>query len=176
MTELDDQVVAEFRANAGVVLDAMGGHFSSIHLLLLHNTGWRTGKQYVTPLLYVEDGDRYVLIGSNGGAEKEPAWVANVAAEAEVLIEVGERMLTATPTILRNGAEWDRLHAAAVAYWPDILEYQTHTTRAFPLIVLNPVPDSARPNATRLRAAKAGFDREGASSPIPLAPETTPGA
>ena len=70
MTELDDQVVAEFRANAGVVLAAMGGHFSSIHLLLLHNTGWRTGKQHVTPLLYVEDGDRYVLIGSNGGAEK----------------------------------------------------------------------------------------------------------
>ena len=151
MTELDDQVVAEFRANAGVVLDAMGGHFSSIHLLLLHNTGWRTGKQYVTPLLYVEDGDRYVLIGSNGGAEKEPAWVANVAAEAEVLIEVGERMLTATPTILRNGAERDRLHAAAVADRPDILEYQTDTTRTFPLIVLNPVPDSARPNATRRR-------------------------
>ena len=66
--------------------------------------------------------------------------------------------------------------AAAVAYWPDILEYQTHTNRTFPLIVLYPVPDSARPNPTRLRAAKARFDREGASSPIPLSPETTPGA
>jgi deazaflavin-dependent oxidoreductase (nitroreductase family) len=143
MTELNDQVVAEFRANGGVVLDAMDGHFSNIHLLLLHHTGRRSGRRYVTPLLYVEDGDRYILIGSNGGAEKEPAWVVNVAAMPEVVIEVGEQTLTATPTIVRSGPQWNRLRAAAVAYWPDILEYQTHTTRTFPLIVLTPVPDSA---------------------------------
>jgi deazaflavin-dependent oxidoreductase (nitroreductase family) len=145
MNELNDQVVAEFRANAGVVLDAMGGHFKNIHLLLLHNTGRRSGQQYLTPLLYVKDGDNYVLVGSNGGAAKDPAWVANVAAMAEVVIEVGERTLTAKATILRDGPEWDRLHAAAAAYWPDILEYQTHTTRTFPLIVLDPVPDPGRP-------------------------------
>ena len=146
MTELDDQVVAEFRTNGGVVRDAMGGHFRNIHLLLLHNTGRRSGRLYVTPLLYVEDCDRYVLIGSNGGAEKEPAWVANVAAMPEVVIEVGEQTLTAKATIVREGPEWVRLHTAAVAYWPDILEYQTHTTRTFPLIVLDPGSDSARPS------------------------------
>ena len=91
MTELDDQVITEFRANAGVVLDAMGGHFKNVHLLLLHHTGRRSGQLYVTPLLYVEDGDRYVLIGSNGGAEKEPAWVANVAAMPDVAIDVASR-------------------------------------------------------------------------------------
>jgi deazaflavin-dependent oxidoreductase (nitroreductase family) len=144
MTELNDQVVAEFRANAGVVSDAMGGHFKDIHLLLLHHTGKRSGRRYVTPLLYVEDGDKYVLVGSNGGAEKEPAWVANVAAMAEVVVEVGGQTRSAQPTILREGPAWDRLHATAVAYWPDILEYQTHTTRTFPLIVLDPVPHPAR--------------------------------
>jgi deazaflavin-dependent oxidoreductase (nitroreductase family) len=145
MTELNDQVVTEFRANAGVVSDAMGGHFKDIHLLLLHHTGRRSGRRYVTPLLYVEDGDRYVLVGSNGGAEKEPAWVANAVAMAQVVVEVGGQTQTAQPTILREGPAWDRLHAAAVAYWPDVLEYQTHTTRAFPLIVLDPVPDPALP-------------------------------
>ena len=115
MTELDDHVITEFRANAGVVLDAMGGHFKNVHLLLLHHTGRRSGRLYVTPLLYVEDGDRHVLIGSNGGAEREPAWVAYVAAMPEVAIHVGEQTLTAKPTILREGPEWDRLHAAAVA-------------------------------------------------------------
>jgi hypothetical protein len=65
--------------------------------------------------------------------------VANVAAMPEVVVEVGERTLTVKPTILREGLEWDRLRAAAVAYWPDILEYQTHTTRTFPFIVLDPV-------------------------------------
>ena len=116
MTELNDQVVAEFRVNAGVVVDAMGGHFKTVHLLLLHNTGRRSGRLYVTPLLYVEDGDGYVLIGSNGGAEKEPAWVGNVAAMPEVVIEVGEQTLTAKPTILREGPEWDRLRARR--RWP----------------------------------------------------------
>jgi deazaflavin-dependent oxidoreductase (nitroreductase family) len=139
MTELDDQVITEFRANAGVVLDAMGGHFKNVHLLLLHHIGRRSGQLYVTPLLFIEDGDKCVLIGSNGGAEKEPAWVGNVAAMPEVVVEVGERTLTAKPTILREGPERDRLRAAAVAYWPDILEYQTHTTRNFPFIVLDPV-------------------------------------
>jgi deazaflavin-dependent oxidoreductase (nitroreductase family) len=127
----------------GVVSDAMGGHFKDIHLLLLHHTGRRSGRRYVTPLLYVEDGDRYVLIGSNGGAEKEPAWVANIAAMAAAVVEVGGQTQTAKPTILRRGPAWDRLHAAAVAYWPDILEYQTHTTRTFPLIVLDPIADPA---------------------------------
>ena len=145
MTELDDQVITEFRANAGVVLDAMGGHFKNVHLLLLHHTGRRSGQLYVTPLLYVEDGDRHVLIGSNGGAEREPAWVAYVAAMPEVAIHVGEQTLTAKPTILREGPEWDRLHAAAVDYWPNIFEYQTHTTRTYPFIVLDPIPDPARP-------------------------------
>jgi hypothetical protein len=47
------------------------------------------------------------------------------------------------PTILRDGPEWDRLHAATIEYWPDVLEYQTHTSRAFPLIVRDPRPDPA---------------------------------
>ena len=137
MTTLDDQVIAEFRAKAGVVTDAMDGHFKDVQLLLLHHTGRRSGMRYVTPLLYAEDGDRYVLVGSNGGNAKEPAWVANVAAMTEVLIEVGERSLRAKPILLRQGPEWDRLYAAAVAYRPAILEYQTRTTRTFPLIVLD---------------------------------------
>lgn len=136
---LNDQVISEFRDNAGVVANAMNGHFANIHLLLLHHRGRRSGREYVTPLLYVDDHDRYVLIGSNGGAEKEPAWVANVAAQPEVQIEIGGQTITAKPTVVREGPEWDRLHAATVDYWPDVLEYLTHTTRAFPMIVLDPV-------------------------------------
>ena len=139
MTELQDEVVAEFRATAGVVTAAMGGHFKNVHLLLLHHTGRRSGNEYVTPLLYVEDGHRFVLLGSYGGNQKEPAWVANVAEMSEVVIEVGDRTVRVTPAVLRAGQEWDRLYAATVAYWPDVLEYQKKTDRKFPLIVLNPV-------------------------------------
>ena len=62
------------------------GHPSPVYLLLLHHAGRRSGRRHV---LYVEDAERYVLIGSNGGADTEPAWVANVAAMPEVVIEVG---------------------------------------------------------------------------------------
>jgi deazaflavin-dependent oxidoreductase (nitroreductase family) len=71
----------------------MAGHFKDFHLLLLHSTGKRTGRRYVTPLLYIQDGDRYIVVGSNAGADNEPAWVANVAAMAEVGIEVGGQTL-----------------------------------------------------------------------------------
>lgn len=139
MINVNDQVVAEFRARAGVVVEAMGGHFKDIQLLLLHTTGRRSGRRYVTPLVYIEDGDRYIVAGSNAGADQEPSWVANVAAMPEVSIEVGKQTLTVRPAVVREGAEWDQLHAAMVAYSPDIREYTTLTTRRFPLIVLDPV-------------------------------------
>jgi deazaflavin-dependent oxidoreductase (nitroreductase family) len=138
MSELNDQVVAEFRANAGAVPEAMGGHFKDVHLVLLHHVGQQSGREYVQPLLYLSHGDSYLLVGSNGGAPADPKWVANVAAMQEVTVEVGERTLTTTPTVLRDGPERDRLYAAVVDYWPDMREYETHTTRTFPVVRLDP--------------------------------------
>jgi deazaflavin-dependent oxidoreductase (nitroreductase family) len=105
MNDFNTQVIEEFRANRGVV----GGHFENATLLLLHTVGRRTGAERVNPLVYLTDGDSYVLIGSNGGAEKEPAWVANVAAMPELTIEVGEDERTVRPTVLRDGEERTRL-------------------------------------------------------------------
>jgi len=139
MSEINDQVIAEFRANGGVVRNALGGFFKDIHLLLLHHVGRCSGQEYVTPLLYVDDGSSLVLVGSNGGAEQEPLWFANVKAMLEVTIEVGERTLKATPTVLREGPERDRLYALAVDYWPDMLQYETKAAfRQFPVIRLDP--------------------------------------
>jgi deazaflavin-dependent oxidoreductase (nitroreductase family) len=139
MSELNDQVIAEFQANGGVVRDALGGFFKGIHLLLLHHIGRRSGQEHVTPLLYVDDGSSVVLVGSNGGAEQEPLWVANVEAMSAVTIEVGERTLKAKPTVLRAGPERDRLYALAVDYWPDMLQYETTAAgRQFPVIRLDP--------------------------------------
>lgn len=118
----------------------MAGHFKGVHLLVMHTAGRRSGRHYVTPLVYIEDDDRYIVVGTNAGSDHEPAWVANVAAMPAVVIEVGEQTRTAKPTILREGPERDRLHAAMVAYSSDILEYQTWTARRFPVIVLDPVP------------------------------------
>jgi deazaflavin-dependent oxidoreductase (nitroreductase family) len=144
MNELNAEVAAEFRANGGRVVAAIGGHFKDVHLLLLHTKGRRSDQEYVTPLLYIEDGDAYVVVGSNGGADEEPCWVANAAAMSEVIVEVGGRQVTTKPTVLRHGPEWDRLHSALAAYWPELRCYQILTARTFPLIVLEAIPGAAR--------------------------------
>jgi hypothetical protein len=56
----------------------------------------------------------------------------------EVTIEIGGRTLTATPTVLREGPERERLYSALVDYWPDLREYETHTTRTFRVVRLDP--------------------------------------
>jgi deazaflavin-dependent oxidoreductase (nitroreductase family) len=144
LNDLNAKVVAEFRVNGGRVVAAMGGHFKDVHLLLLHTNGRRSSHEYVTPLLYVEDGDAYVVVGSNGGADEEPKWVANVAAMSEAIVEVGGRQVTTKPTVLRHGPEWDRLHSAVAEYWPELRSYQLLTTRTFPLVVLEAMPGPAR--------------------------------
>jgi len=135
MSSFNDQIIAEFRASAGVV----GGHFDGKHLLLLHTIGRRTGRERVIPLVYTTVGDSYVVAGSQGGAEKDPLWVANVEAMPEITIELGTGTLTAKPTVVREGAERERLYSALVEYWPDFLVYETRTTRQFPVIRLDPV-------------------------------------
>jgi deazaflavin-dependent oxidoreductase (nitroreductase family) len=138
MSELNDQVIAEFRNSSGVVRDAMGGHFKDVRLLLLHHAGRRSGAEYVTPLLYAASGRSFLVAGSNGGAQLEPAWVANVEASPEVIVEVGERTLKATGTVLREGPERDALYQVLVGIWPDMLQYETSTSRKFPVLRLDP--------------------------------------
>jgi deazaflavin-dependent oxidoreductase (nitroreductase family) len=135
MDDYNAQVIEEFRANRGVV----GGHFEGAHVVLVHTVGRRSGKKVIKPLLYLPDDDAFLLVGSAGGAEKEPQWVANLEAMGEVTIEVGERTLTAKPTVLRDGPERDRLYPRFIEYWPDLLEYQTHTDRTFPVVRLDPL-------------------------------------
>jgi deazaflavin-dependent oxidoreductase (nitroreductase family) len=135
MSDFNQQVIDEFRANSGVV----GGHFEGKHLLLLHTVGRRSGQPRINPLVYANDGASYLVAGSMGGAPKDPEWVANVEAMPEVQVEFGDRTVTAKVSVLREGTERARTYALLVDYWPDFLEYETKTDRTFPIIKLDPV-------------------------------------
>jgi deazaflavin-dependent oxidoreductase (nitroreductase family) len=139
VNDLNNGVITEFRANRGVVTEAMGGHFKDTTVALAHHVGRRTGKEYVQPLLCVSDGGNYVLVGSNGGHGKEPLWVGNLEAMPQTTIELGERTIKVKPTVLREGAERDRLYAEFTKFWPDLREYEKHTDRPFPVVVLEPI-------------------------------------
>ncbi|MCE7004007.1 nitroreductase family deazaflavin-dependent oxidoreductase [Kibdelosporangium philippinense] len=135
MSDFNDQVIAEFRDNKGTV----GGFFANAHVTLLHHKGRKSGRDMITPLIYLPVDGSYVLIGSAGGAKKVPEWFNNVAAADEVQIEVGEQTVTAKPTIVRQGPEWLRIYTMFADYWPDVHKYEENTDRRFPFARLDPV-------------------------------------
>lgn len=133
---MNTNVIDEFRANHGVV----GGYFEGKNLLILHVIGRRTGKETLYPLIRIDDGDSYAVVGSLGGAPKDPAWVANVEAMSEAVIEVGDDTIKVKPTVLRDGPERDRLYAKAIEHWPAFREdYEKKTDRTFPIVKLDPI-------------------------------------
>lgn len=131
--ERNAPIIEEFRANGGRV----GGMFEGTTLLLLHHTGVRSGREHVSPLAYLRDGERYVIFASKAGAPTNPAWYHNVKAHPEVRIEVGTDTLDATASEA-TGAERDRLFAAQAERAPQFAEYQRRTERTIPVIVLTP--------------------------------------
>src|SRR5207253_1884739 len=77
--------VALYRLTGGRI----GGRAFGAPVLLLTARGRKTGKARTTPLLYLEDGDRLVVVASKGGAPRHPAWFLNLAANPEVTVERG---------------------------------------------------------------------------------------
>lgn len=133
MSDWNAAIVEEFRANAGRV----GGPFEGASMLLLHTTGARTGLPRVNPLVYLPDGDRYVVFGSKGGAPTNPDWYHNLLANPDVTIEVGTRTI---PVRAREvtGPERDELYARQVERRASFAEYPKKTTRLIPAIALEP--------------------------------------
>src|SRR5688500_12682594 len=82
--DFNAHTIEEFRTNAGKV----GGYFEGATLLLLHTKGAKSGLPRTNPLVYLPDGDRYVVIASKGGAPTHPDWYFNLLADPNVEIEV----------------------------------------------------------------------------------------
>ncbi|MEV0380747.1 nitroreductase family deazaflavin-dependent oxidoreductase [Nonomuraea sp. NPDC050643] len=129
--EFNQQVIDEFRANEGQV----GGMFEGAPLVLLTTKGAKSGRQTTTPVMYVEDGDRYVIIASNGGADHHPAWYHNLRATPEGMAEVGTETFE-VEAVFVEGEERDRLYARMVAQAPGFAEYEAKTTRRIPVVAL----------------------------------------
>lgn len=125
-------VIDEFRSNAGVV----GGYFEGQNMVLLHNTGAKSGTEYVTPLVYQQlDGGDIAIFASYGGAPKDPAWFANVVANPELTVEVGTESFPVTARVT-EGDERDRIWGQQKADVPTFADYEKATTRTIPVVVL----------------------------------------
>jgi deazaflavin-dependent oxidoreductase (nitroreductase family) len=132
-TDFNQQVISEFRENDGKV----GGMFEGRPLLLLHHVGAKSGVARIAPLVYLSDGENYVIFASKGGAPENPAWFHNLKAHPQTTIEVGAETLTVNASEA-TGEERDRLWAALVVTQPQFAEYETKTARKIPVVVLTP--------------------------------------
>jgi len=102
--------------------------------LLLTHVGRSTGRSYTVPLLYIPDGARFVVVGSNAGDARPPAWWRNLQARPHARVQVGANEIPVRAR-LASGAERARLWAALVANYRDY-ERETRGTREMPVIVL----------------------------------------
>jgi F420H(2)-dependent quinone reductase len=122
-----------YRATGGTI----GAHLRGGPVLLLRTTGRRTGRRRETPLLYFDEGDRYVVVASNGGAPNHPCWFLNLCADPDVEIQVGAEThrLRARPAA---EPERDELWERVTGRYPGYLHYQERTERRIPVVVLEP--------------------------------------
>ena len=112
-----------------------GRTFFGSPILLLTTTGRRTGQPRTWPLTYLPEGDRLIVIASNGGQPNHPAWYLNLRANPRVRIQIGDqtRAMIAQTT---EGDERARLWSRVVEEYPAYAEYQRKTDRQIPIVAL----------------------------------------
>ena len=111
---------------------------TGLPVIIVTNTGNKTGAIRKTPLMRVKDGASYVLVGSQGGAPTNPVWVNNLRANPAV--EIRDLTVVQPMRVREVGdeAERQRLWDLAVKAFPPYAEYQGRTTRQIPLFVAEP--------------------------------------
>ena len=134
-SDFNQKTIDEFRANRGQT----SGPFRDRPLLLLTTTGAKSGRRHTTPVVYLLDGERFVVFASKGGAPTNPDWYHNLVANPTVTVEVGPDTFEANASVA-TGAQHDKLYARQVKDYPQFGEYQQRTKRQIPVIVLERRP------------------------------------
>jgi proline iminopeptidase len=131
-TLFGDEHVRVYRNTDGEV-----GHIwkRGAKILLLTTRGRRTGEPHTVPLIYEADGDRHVIIASQGGAPSDPGWYRNLLRDPDVEVQVlGDRFAARARTA--RGEERERLWRLAAEHWPPYDYYAQKTDREIPVVVL----------------------------------------
>jgi F420H(2)-dependent quinone reductase len=122
-----------YRASRGRLF----GRIGRAPVLLLTTTGRRSGRARTAPVLYIADGERFVVIGSNAGNQRAPGWALNLKAnpDAEVQVRGIHRRMRAR---VAEGDERDELWRRMNAQYGGFDEYRSRTARHIDLFVLEP--------------------------------------
>jgi deazaflavin-dependent oxidoreductase (nitroreductase family) len=129
--DFNAHTIAEFRKNHGKV----GGYFEGAPLLLLHTAGKRSSKPHITPVMYLKDGERYLVFASKAGADTHPDWYHNLKANPHIRIEVGDETIDVQAEEIM-GHERDTLYKRQATLYPGFAEYERKTKRIIPVVAL----------------------------------------
>jgi deazaflavin-dependent oxidoreductase (nitroreductase family) len=134
VTDFNGNIIAEFRANGGRV----GGPFQGSNILLLHHTGARSGLERVCPLAFQWIGDSLAVFASKAGAPENPAWLHNLLAHPDTVVEVGTRTVRVLAR-LAQPAERDVICSRQKQRNPAFAQYEVKASpRKIPVVVLDP--------------------------------------
>jgi deazaflavin-dependent oxidoreductase (nitroreductase family) len=118
----------------------VGHRLLGVPTLLLRSKGRRSGLTRTNALVYARDGDRYLVVPSNGGSDRPSAWLHNVRADPAVEVQIGRERRPATAAVIeRDAPDFDRVWRAvndnnAGRYD----QYQSQTERQIPVVALTP--------------------------------------
>jgi deazaflavin-dependent oxidoreductase (nitroreductase family) len=118
----------------------IGKRVGKARMLLLTTLGRRTGQPRVTPLLYVEDGPRFVVIASNAGDDRNPAWLLNLRKQPAARVQVGSQHI-AVQAREATDAESERLWPKLLDSYSYYTDYRSRTQRHIPVVLLEPSED-----------------------------------
>lgn len=135
----NERIIKEFRTGNGKV----GGGFEGAPLVVITTQGRNTNKPHVNPLIYLKDGDRYLVFASNRGSEQNPDWFLNLTKYPQVTMEMGTdegRVKPfATRAVVLEGDERDRLWERQCEIDPTFRTYQEKISRVIPVVALHPL-------------------------------------
>ncbi len=130
----------------------VGAHSGRVPALLITTTGRRSGLARTNGLTYCTDRGDLVVVASNGGSDRPPAWLLNIEADPRVTVRVGRRVMAATarvatpeeraqlwPKVNRTNRGLSRIFHPGVAGRYDV--YQRHTSREIPVVLIRPDRD-----------------------------------
>jgi deazaflavin-dependent oxidoreductase (nitroreductase family) len=115
----------------------LGGSFGKAPVALLTTIGRKTGEPRVSPLIFLRDGRRVILVASRGGSDKHPMWYLNLRANPKVEVQIKDEVLplTARPATDDERAQyWPKL----TAMYPNFEDYRSWTDREIPIVVCEP--------------------------------------
>jgi F420H(2)-dependent quinone reductase len=118
----------------------LGHHMIGVATLLLDTTGRRSGARRTNALVYARDGEDYLLVASNGGADTPPAWLHNLRANPNVEIQVArERSKGKATAVEPSDPDYERLWKIVNENNRDrYTSYQQKTSRPIPVVVVTP--------------------------------------